>query len=197
MKIQAYTSNYYNTYNNNNKNKRNTTVKAAKDNVSFGNAQVAKKLGLIGKGYDYLTSGIAYTLGAFASTKPAQKLVDFLKDKNYQRHLAAFVGVTLSSFYMLDTAKSKKIKKEDKLPLIVNQGVVCALSTAGGYTLDNYLDKHLIPFTEKFHISAISNQKTRKAMAMLYENPDLRQTATKIKSENSPFWKYCTKSELN
>ena len=163
MQIQSYTStlsnrNKFNQY----KNRNNyATPILKKDEVSFGF-----------KPMNALTDGLAHGMGKLGNVKSVQKLVDFLKDRNYQQHLAAFVGVVLSSFYMVDTAKSKKIEKDQKLPLITNQAVVCALSTAGAYTLDNYLDKHLGEFTEKFNIANISDPKTQKMFVKLKENPE-------------------------
>ena len=108
--------------------------------------------------YDRATSYIALGIGKVASSKYVQKLVDFLKDRNYQEHLAAFTGCVLSSFYMLDTARSKTIEKDQKFPLIMNQGVVCAMSTAGAYTLTHYINKKLNHVSEIFHISKIEDK---------------------------------------
>ena len=181
MQIQPYTSKY-NTYSQNNllKNRKNTmkSTPLKQDQVSFGINPM-----------NGLTDGLAKGMGALGATRPVQKRVDFLKDRNYQQHLAAFVGVVLSSFYMLDTARSKKIEKDQKMPLIVNQGAVCALSTIGAYTLDNYLDKHIANFKEKFDIANISDPKTREMFVKLYDNPEYLQTvkrrANDIKGEKA------------
>lgn len=141
--------------------------------------------------YNVVTEGLGHTFGALGSTRPMQSLIDYLQDKNYVRHLAAFVGVTLSSFYMLDTAKSKTIKKEDKMPLVVNQGAVCALSTVGGYTLDKYLDKKLENFTDKFHIASMSNNEHKKIFLQLKDDPKnlelLEEAAENLKSPRQIF----------
>ena len=166
MQIQSYTSKLntlkynYNT-NNRSNNRAIYSTPLKNDVVSFGINPMGK-----------LTDGLAYGMGYLGSKRPVQKLVDFLKDKNYQQHLAAFVGIVLSSFYMIDTARSKTIEKDQKMPLIANQATVSALSTVGAYTLDNYLDKHLGVFTEKFNIANISDDKTRKIFTKLYENPE-------------------------
>lgn len=180
MQIQSYTS----TMNKYNSNKSFSNQKAVRYATPIKNDVVSFGIKPMGK----LTDGLAHGMGYLGSTKPVQKLVDYLKDKNYQQHLAAFVGVVLSSFYMIDTAKSKKIEKDQKMPLIVNQGAVCALSTAGAYTLDNYLDKHLGKFTEKFNIANISDEKTRKMFAKLYDNPEYL-AVVKRKAEKDPVLK--------
>ena len=141
MKINSYSPQY-------NQNKQYQTFKAF-------NANTAKRAAT--KVYDRSTSWMAYGIGKLASYKPVQKVVDFFKDKNYQGHLAAITGCVLSGFYMLDTAKSKDIEKDQKLPLIINQGVVCGISTVGAYTLNNYLNKKLNNAAELFHISKIED----------------------------------------
>lgn len=50
-------------------------------------------------------------------------------------------SVILSSFYMFNTARNKKIKKDQKLPLIINQGLVFAVSSVGTLTIDKLLKK--------------------------------------------------------
>ena len=106
------------------------------------------------KGTDYL----AHAFGKLVSTKPVQTLVNWLKNKNYEEHLAAFVGCVISACYMMDTAKSKNIEKDQKMPLMINQGIVCGLSTVGAYTLNRYLNKKLNGLTETFHISQINDK---------------------------------------
>lgn len=172
MQIQSYTSqlNNYSALSNSRKNKRRMNQE-----VSFGLSpadawNITKKIPK--KGYGLFTDGLAHTFGWIGSTKPMQKLVDALKDKNYAQHIAAFVGVVLSGFYMIDTAKSKKIEKDQKMPLIINQGAVAALSTAGAYTLDNYLDKKLEKFNDKFHIASMTNAEDKKLFLQLLENKE-------------------------
>ncbi len=176
MQVQPYTSNFNTLKYSKNKNQysRPYATSIGNSNVSFGISPMGK-----------LTDGLAHGMGYLGAKKPVQRLVDFLKDRNYQQHLAAFVGVVLSSFYMIDTAKSKTIEKDQKMPLIANQATVCALSTAGAYTLDNFLDKHLAVFTEKFNIANISDEKTRKMFRKLYDNPEYLKVVKRKAQNNS------------
>lgn len=119
-----------------------------------------------------LERGLAKGLGELASTKPVQKIVDYLKDKNYQRHIPAAVGVTLSSFYMLDTARSKKIESDQKMPLILNQGTVLAISTTGAYTINEFLDRKLDKLGQTFAIANMEDKKAQKALIKLSDNPE-------------------------
>ena len=175
MQIQPYTSTL-NSYKNNHRRLqvRNYSTPMMNDTVSFGNLMIMEKV----------TDGLAHGMGKLGGTTPVQKLVDFLKDKNYQRHIAAFVGVVLSSFYMLDTARSKKIEKEQKMPLITNQAVVCGLSTLGAYTLDNYLDKKMENIITKFNIANISDAKTQKMFAKLYDDPKYLEVVKRASRTN-------------
>ncbi len=118
------------------------------------------------------TNAIAYALGALASLKPVQNLVNYLKNKNYQEHLAAFVGCTLSGFYMLDTARSKTIEKDQKMPLMINQGAVCAMSTVGAYTLNHYLNRKINHIAELFHISKINDEKLQTKFLKFKQDPE-------------------------
>ena len=134
------------------------------------------------------TDALAFGFGKLASLKQTQNLVNWLKNKNYQEHLAAFVGCTLSGFYMLDTARSKTIEKDQKMPLIMNQGVVCALSTVGGYTVNHYLNKKLNGLTETFHISQIQDKELQKEFIKCKENYSYIKTF-KEKAQTNPEWK--------
>lgn len=147
------------------------------------------------------TDALAYGFGKLASLKQMQNLVNWLKNKNYQEHLAAFVGCTLSGFYMRDTARSKTIEKDQKMPLIVNQGAVCALSTAGGYTVNRYLNKKLNGLTETFHISQIKDKELQKEFVKCKEDYSYISTF-KEKAQSIPNWKVLfkdadTKFEFN
>lgn len=145
----------------------NTTV----NNQNYKNHQSFKGL----PGGMSVTENLAYGLGSLASKKPVQKLIDFLKDKNYQRHIPAAVSILLSSFYMKDTAFSKKIEKDQKLPLILNQGFVLALSTAGAYTINEYIDKKLDKFGTQYAIANIEDKKVQKAFIRYMNDPEYLQ----------------------
>lgn len=142
------------------------------------NAQTLRKVKNAG---ERSTSYIALGLGKLASLKPTQNLVNWLKNKNYQEHLAAFVGCTLSGFYMLDTARSKTIEKDQKMPLITNQAIVCGLSTAGAYTLNHYLNRKINHLAELFHISKIEDKNLQTKFLKAKTNPEyinvVRRTA--------------------
>ena len=134
---------------------------------------------------DRATSYLAFGIGKMASYKPVQKVVDWFKDKNYQAHLAAIVGCILSGFYMIDTAKSKTIEKDQKLPLILNQGVVCAFSTLGAYTLNNYLDKKINNIYELFSIAKIEDKKLQEHFLKFKANPEYADVVERAALKNN------------
>lgn len=119
-----------------------------------------------------LEHNLARGLGALAATKPVQFIIDFLKDKNYQRHIPAAVGIILSSFYMIDTARSKTIEEDQKPALILNQGTILGISTTGAYTINEYIDKKLDNLGQTFAIANMEDKKAQKAFIKLKDNPD-------------------------
>lgn len=133
------------------------------------------------------TSGIAYALGELAALRPVQNLVNYLKNKNYQEHLAAFVGCTLSGFYMLDTARSKTIEKDQKVPLMINQGAVCAMSTVGAYTLNHYLNRKINHIAELFHISKIEDEKLQQRFLRFKQDPEYAQVIERAAKQSEKF----------
>ena len=98
-----------------NTNKYNPSFKRIDAAAVTKTAKQAKKI--LNNSSDRATSYMALGIGRLASCKTVQNVVDWFKDKNYQAHLAAIVGCILSGFYMLDTARSKTIEKDQKLPL--------------------------------------------------------------------------------
>ena len=133
---------------------------------------------------DRATSYMALGIGKLASFKSVQNVVDWFKDKNYQAHLAAIVGCILSGFYMLDTARSKTIEKDQKMPLILNQGVVCAFSTAGAYTLNSYLDKKINNVAELFSIAKIKDTKLQEHFLKYKADPQYADVVERAALKN-------------
>lgn len=145
---------------------------------------VKQTKGFTHNAYDKATDHLAFAIGKLASYKPVQKVVDWFKDKNYQAHLAAIVGCILSGFYMLDTARSKTIEKDQKLPLILNQGVVCAFSTAGAYTLNSYLDKKINNVAELFSIAKINDKKLQQHFLKYKADPQYSDVVERAALKN-------------
>jgi len=121
-------------------------------NVYSTNMQAQKPVfrGVVSSTINRATQPIVDGLTTVAKQNWCQKSVDWLTKKDPIRHLSAATGVLLSSFYIRNTAKSTKIKEEDKKPLMINMAVVTALSTVGAYTIDKVVNKAINTFTNVF-----------------------------------------------
>lgn len=98
-----------------------------------------------GRVNDKLVNGIAKNIiGKMADSKGFQKFFNWFKDKkDWFPHLIAAESLWLSSFYMMSSGTSKKIEKDQKLPMILNQGITAVLCTIGAYKLDGVVNKKL------------------------------------------------------
>lgn len=98
-----------------------------------------------------VTEGIAKGVGKIADTNAAKRFINwFAEKKNWFPHLIAGESLWLSGFYMQQTAKSKKIEKDQKLPMILNQGITALLCTIGAYKLDGVINKKLDKYKEVY-----------------------------------------------
>lgn len=145
-------NNSYNKYtytNNYNSNAKNSKPGA---NVTFGKAMAKETESL----YEKLTGFVGKPIGKYvifpiAKNPKVQKFILKLKDsKNFYTHLSVADSVVLTSFYMFNTNKNKDIKKDQKLPLIINQGLVTVLSAILTYSLNNSINKKIDKFTGEF-----------------------------------------------
>lgn len=98
-----------------------------------------------------VTKGIAKGIGKLADTNGFRKFIEWFKDqKNWFPHLIAGESLWLSGFYMQQTAKSKSIEKDQKLPMILNQGITALLCTWGAYKLDGVINKKLDAYKQTY-----------------------------------------------
>lgn len=93
-----------------------------------------------------VTEGIAKGVGKIADKKGFRNFVEWLGKKDqWFPHLIAAESLLLSGFYMQQTAASKRIEKDQKPAMIINQGITALACTAGAYMIDgkvnNMLDK--------------------------------------------------------
>ena len=113
--------------------------------------------------YDKFTDKIAKGMGKVIDTKTFQNFADKLKNNdNMPTHIFSATGILLSSFFIFSTAKSKKIEKERKKPLMVNTAISCAIATTGGYTIDKMLKKPIDKFINGFKNANKGNPKLDK-----------------------------------
>ena len=109
-----------------------------------------------------VTEGIAKGVGKIADTSYARRFINwFAKEKKNTNlakekkdiwfpHLIAAESLWLSGWYMQRTARSKTIEKDQKLPMILNQGITAILCTIGAYKLDGVIKKKLEAYKETY-----------------------------------------------
>lgn len=100
--------------------------------------------------YDRGIEKLAKFFGKILDNTKVQNWAEKAKDTAIENHVMAASGTIVSSFYVINTVKSKKIQEERKGPLIYNSVISWALATSGGYTIDKILNKHIKKFTEKY-----------------------------------------------
>lgn len=109
------------------------------------------------------SNSVAKGLGKILDTKTFQKFAEKLKNNdNMPTHIFSATGILLSSFFILSTAKSKKIDDARKKPLMVNTAISCAIATTGGYTIDKMLKNPIDKFIDNFKAFNKGNPKLHK-----------------------------------
>lgn len=98
-----------------------------------------------------VTEGLAKGIGKIAGTNKFKQFIEWFKDKKqWFPHLIAAESLWLSGFYMEETARSKTIEKDQKLPMILNQGITALLCTWGAYKLDGVINNKLGKYKETY-----------------------------------------------
>lgn len=123
------------------------------------------------KFYDGMTDKIAEKFTSkIAEWEALHKLADKFKDsKNLFQYCLTTGAVITSGMYMQQTYTNKKLEKDRRNTLVVNQGLTLALSTAGSFLLDKYVKNwwenvtarfagHLLD-DDKFHEQFVSEKK--------------------------------------
>ena len=76
----------------------------------------------------------------------------FSKSNKTFTHILAAESCLLSGFYMLTTLTNKKIKKEQKPQMIINDALTLGVSTAGAYFLDDKVSKMVSNLSDKYFL---------------------------------------------
>lgn len=149
----------------------------ATDKVLASNAHNPSFKGLGGA----VTEGIAKGIGKIADTNAFRKFIEWFKEKNqWFPHLIAAESLWLSGFYMQQTAKSKSIEKDQKLPMILNQGITAILCTWGAYKLDGVVNKALDGYKETY--KRMNPDMVRKANIYSYLTKRYANNPEKLKA---------------
>lgn len=97
---------------------------------------------------EFVSKGIAKLL----NNKKYQEFV--IKHKNLEpdiaKHMSASTDILLSSSYAVNTLNSKKIKEEQKMPLVYNSLIGTATTLLLGYPTDSFLKNASQPIVERF-----------------------------------------------
>ncbi len=100
--------------------------------------------------YGSFIDKLAHGFGKIMDNKKVQKFATKYKDSSIENHEMAVAGTIVSSFYVINTLKSKKIEEERKGPLIYNSIISWAIATTGAYSVDKLLNKHLKNFENNY-----------------------------------------------
>ena len=161
--------------------KGNETQKTFKNVANINIANTSKNNNPSFKGVGgMVTEGLAKGIGKVADTKGFRKFIEWFKDKDkWFPHLIAAESLWLSGFYMYNTGRSKKIEKDQKLPMILNQGITALLCTWGAYKIDGVVNKKLDRFKETY--KRMNPDTVRKAKIYDYLEKKLANNPAKLK----------------
>lgn len=90
--------------------------------------------------YDSLANGLINISKNSGVKKFVNKLAN---SKLSYTHLLTAESIILTGFYMQNTARNKKIKKEQKFPMMLNDAMVTALSAFLNYTMDGKISTRI------------------------------------------------------
>lgn len=85
-----------------------------------------------------------------ASTQGFQKFITKFSRTSSFKHLMFAESCFLSSFYMINTLRNKKIKKEQKPQMLINDTLTLGVSSAGAYVLDGLITKGVDKLTNSY-----------------------------------------------
>lgn len=118
-------NNINNQYTNNIKRVPNRTSSNKQQSPSFGSAK------------DVIAAPLSKLYDTVATKGKFQNFVTKFSRTNSFTHLMVAESCFLSGFYMLNTLRNKKIKKEQKPQMLINDAMTLGVSTAGAYLLDD------------------------------------------------------------
>ncbi len=129
----------------------NTSKAAKKITAEIGENVINPARGILYKGYDKLTDGIANVVGKITDTNKFSELTKWLgsKDTFFPLVISA-ESIWMSTFYTLSAFRNKKVDKKQKTTEAAYQTLVTAFSTAGAFTVDALINKIMKNFGTTF-----------------------------------------------
>ena len=98
-----------------------------------------------------IVKGLSTFYDNVASTKGFQKLIKgFSNSDRSFTHIMVIESILLSGFYMINTLTNKKIKKEQKPQMIINDTLTLGVSAAGAYLAEDKITNVVMKGAEKF-----------------------------------------------
>ena len=98
-----------------------------------------------------VVNGLSKFYETVASKKPFQNFIkNFSKSDRTFTHLLVAESCFLSSFYMITTLLNKKIKKDQKPQMIINDTLTLGVSTLGAYLAEDKITNVIMKMSEKY-----------------------------------------------
>ena len=118
-----------------------------KANLNMDNAPSFKAGGELNK----VQKGIVGAYDKLAQTKPFQKFAGKLakSDRSFT-YLMVAESVILSTFYAINSLRNKKIEKEQKPQMVINDALVLGVSATGSLLLDDKVTKVVDKMADKY-----------------------------------------------
>ncbi len=96
-------------------------------------------------------NGLSNFYEKVAQTNPFQKVVRCFSQSNKSfSHILVIESCILSGFYMINTLTNKKIEKDQKPQMVINDALTLGLSTAGAYLAEDKINNLVIKGSEKY-----------------------------------------------
>ena len=100
-----------------------------------------------------VVNGLSNFYSKVASKNGFQKLINKFSNSNKTfTHLMVAESILLSGFYMINTIRNKKIDKEQKPQMLVNDLLTLGVSTGGAYLFESKVTKAFDKFTNNYFI---------------------------------------------
>lgn len=100
-----------------------------------------------------VVKGLSTFYDKVVKTQPFQKFIRwFSTSDNSFKHLMLAESCFLSGFYMINTLRNKKIKKEQKPQMLINDTLTLGVSSAGAYLLDGKVTNLVNKAADKYFI---------------------------------------------
>ncbi len=175
-------------------NKQNQNAPSFTGNVSkvieLAKDVAPKKKSALGKLKDsycnFLGEPIAKLIGKIADTKAGKKLVE--GSAHFEKPSARWsdmASIAITYFYVQNTAKSKKIDEERKLPLMINNVMVTVASSTAAFLIDKFTDKPMEDIFKgylKKHESTLHDKSNINAVKTLAKALEGRADADEVKT---------------